>query len=350
MNKILLNPSFSIELGTSYLIPYPVINNDWLTILLFFDEVYTVTVNEETKKLFNPVINIKGHPIEKILSNTDFLSKADPTTEDGQNIILAKICTSENINLIPNPHTTEREKYISTIGRVVPESIKLLKESFLKFDLIQRIILPQLPSIKGNITEELIKAISEYKNSNLFPALVEGVDMLLAKYDGNYFLTPQLESEIQTFLIKRQKEFLKLIDFEKIKSFNFMPILEDGAGALSSLLLPVLPLGTLKEIFNYFKNQRTLENNKEILFVFSLLYLQKVLTDFFVNTEIVEQCPICKLTSIEVDTQTDDEIHNFIMSKTSKMCIDHMVSYLTVRKFTQATGKELLNAIVKNMN
>jgi hypothetical protein len=176
-------------------------------------------------------------------------------------------------------------------------------------------------------------------------SIQDGIDILVSKYEGNYQLTAKIESEIQDWLIEHQREFLQLVDFDKIKSFDFKSLLEDGVGTIGGLLTPFLPLGTIKEIYNYLINQSKLKNDKELFFMFSLMYLQKQLKILFVSNDLATQCPICKITKVEIERIPEEEIHEFIFNEIKGLCHEHLIAYLTVRKFGQLTGKELLIAM-----
>ena len=117
--------------------------------------------------------------------------------------------------------------------------------------------------------------------------------------------------------------------------------------SLGGLITPFLPLSTIKELYVFFKNRRTLKNNEEILFTFSLMYLQKMLTENVKQVESNSPCPICKITSVEIDKISDTDVDDMVFRYTSDMCSKHMLGYLETRKFGRLMGKALLKSLKK---
>jgi len=344
LNKILLDTTYSINLGTNYFIDDPIISEDWLLILLYFDEVYSL-IGQKRIKLFDGIITISEYPIEAI--KNDYKITNSPLSDPLERTLrLISFCIDNDIHYMPNPHDTDRDSFISQIGVGLPTCINKLKFNFLNFDILTRVIKPYLPNISGKTSIELCDAIKKYKESTFYDHFITGIDLLCKTYKGNYFMSEEMDNEIQNYIIKNQRAFLKLIDFDKIKSFNFKSILEDGVGEIGELLTPFLPLGAIIELYNFIRNTTTLEQNKDMLFVFSLMYLQKVLTPFFKkDISPSKQCEICKITSAEVEIFTEEESDNFLLERELFLCRKHLEDHLYIRKFYGFTGKNLLRAL-----
>lgn len=343
MKPILLDTEYSINLATCYFIDNPKIRMDWLIIILHFDQIFSV-VGSGKNQYFKGLVEIEQYPFDKILRTKSYTGRSisDP---DETHFRLIELCLTEDYLYLPNPFSSDRENLISLMGAKIPESIPFLKESFLRFEILKSIITAYLPSIDGEMSIELRDSLIEFKTSEFQASLNLGIETLLQKYSGNYIVTDQIKNEIQDYTIEHQKRFLELIEFDKIKSLDLKPLVEDGIGTLGGLLTPFLPLGTIKELYFYFKNKATLKNDKDILFVFSLMYLQKLLTSHFVNKAKNPQCPFCKLTAVEINNIPSDEVDDFIFSSTDTMCMDHLIFYLNIRSFHQLTGRDLLMAL-----
>ncbi len=237
--------------------------------------------------------------------------------------------------------------YITEHGKEFPGAINHLKKSFLNFDIAFTVITYTLPSIKGNINNGLINEIYEYKNSDIYKELLVGIDDLTARYDGSYYITHEMRLEIKDQLSFSQKKLLEIIkvDFKKIKKFDFSTIAEDIIGAVAGILTPVFPLGTIKSIYTYINKTKALKDDKSLLFAVSIMYLQSVLSKYFVKSEMNPHCPICKITKVEVDQISEKHIHDYVFSSTKNFCMNHSIAYLYVRQSMHLTGKELVKAL-----
>ncbi|HLO54732.1 MAG TPA: hypothetical protein VK169_10610 [Saprospiraceae bacterium] len=347
MSNLLLDPEYSVNTGPCYFIDEPSLREDWLIYMLFFDVIYTLT-GPSDEVLQESILTIKQYPLEKLFNNYKFTDEP-PTNPQEIELRLVQLCLDNDMYFLSNPLLVDREELISRIGAIIPASIPLLKDSFLRFDILRRVVLPLLPSVSGVISKELVSSIEKFKNSNFRESIDKGVDILASKYSGNYEINAQIEAEIQNWLIEHQREFLELVDFDKIKSFDFKSLVEDGIGTIGGLLTPFLPLGTIIETYNYLKNRKKLKNDAELFFVFALMYLQKTMGSLFTQSYKVNQCPICKITKVEINGINNDEVDEFVFEKIKGMCHEHLFAYLHVRKFARLTGKDLLIAI-KDIN
>ena len=345
MRSALLDTTYSIASGTSYIIENPIINESWLTILLCYNDLYLLSKGSKCG-LYDSIINIHDYPLDAIIYDYKI---TDKEVTDIQEVTLRLIsyCVDNNICYCTGLPSVDREKYITEHGKEFPGAINHLKKSFLSFDIASTVITYALPSIKGNINKGLVNEIYEYKNSDIYKELLVGIDDLTIRYDGSYYITQETGLEIKDQLSLSQNKLLEVIkvDFKKTIKFDFSSIAEDVIGAVAGILTPIFPLGTIKSIYEYIKKTTALKDDKRLLFALSIMYLQSVLSKYFVKSEISPQCPICKITKVEVDQISEMLIHDYVFSNTKNLCMNHLVSYLHIRKFMHLTGRELLKAL-----
>ncbi len=345
MRSALLDTTYSITLGTSYIIENPIINESWLTIILCYDDLYLLS-KEPNCDLYNSIINIHDYPLDAIIHDYMITDK-EVTDIKEVTLRLISYCVDNNICYCTGLPSVDREKYITEHGEEFPGAINHLKKSFLNLDIATTVITYALPSIKGNINNGLVNEIYEYKNSDIYKELLVGINDLTARYDGGYYITHEMGLEIKDQLSLSQKKLLEVIkvDFKKINKFDFSSIAEDVIGAVAGILTPVFPLGTIKSIYTYIKKTKTLKDDKSLLFALSIMHLQSVLSKYFVKSEINPHCPICKITKVEVDQISEQHIHDYVFSSTKNFCMNHSIAYLYIRKSMHLTGKELVKAL-----
>ncbi len=342
MTKILLDQETSVRNGVCHVIENPVINEEWLSLVIYFNSV--ISLLGPKNQFSENLIKIEEFPISD-------LTKLQVTDAPLTDMFEAKLriilyCFQNDIIYYDAIDKEERENLINIIGKNINDSVSFLKESFLTVDILKLIILNQLPQISGPLPEKLIDALIKYKKSEHHINLVKGIKLQTQKYKGYFFLTNDIKSNIKATLIENQAVILDLLDFKKITSFDFKSILSDGASGVSSLIIPFLPLGTIQEIYNFFKNNKKIKSNDEILFTLSVMYLQKLLAENLENNQNT-QCGICKMTSFEIDNLNDEDVDNHISEVSSNMCNDHRIKYLQLRKFHQLMGKPLLFEMIK---
>lgn len=342
MNKILLGQEDSIRLATCHVIDNPSLNKDCFSFVVFFDSVISLVGKEN--KLSNDIINIEEYPFESLL-------KIKVTQAPIQDPFEAKLrtilyCKENDITYFERASKNEREELISSVGEKIDGSVPFLKSSFLTVDIISFMLLDSLPSIDKPLSEDLKNIIVEYKKSEHQKNLVKGIKSQVSKYSGSYYLSSEIESDIKSYMISTQSIILDILDFDKITTFDFKSMISDGASSLSSLIVPFLPIGTIQEIYSYIKKIKKISNSDDILFMLSLIYLQKLISNNLTHNSNTK-CDVCKLTYIEVDQINDNEDHSILFKTMENMCEDHRLKYLTLRKFHQLMGKPLLKAMIK---
>ena len=205
-----------------------------------------------------------------------------------------------------------------------------------------------ISDIGDKFESDLLFELSDFKHSDLGKAFQDGIDFLVERYSPNYYLTPPVEADLKDFFLREQNELLKKTNIEKIKTFDLSSLLEDGAGAVGSLIFPVLPIGTIKEIFGYFKNSKEFKNDRFLLFVLSFYYIQKLVSKYTKAESLDSKCCICSLTVSEIDKMTKEQAHDFVFKHSRDFCLNHKISYLNNRKFNRLTGKALLINLKKD--
>lgn len=341
MKTLILEAEYSIFLAGSYFVDTPVLKEDWLCIILYYDQVTgLLKVNH---KFNQDLIKLIEYPF------TEFITQnyTDGQPFDIENITYnaLRYATENNFYFLPNLDRIDRDEFISTVNKHLPTAIPTLKKSFLSFDLVRHFVVKNIPVLGGKISAELEKKLIEFKQSDFGKAFVEGITNSIEKYSAYYYLTPELELQLKNEFIDIQQEFLDKLDFEKIKSFKLFSLIEDGIGTAAGSIIPFLPLGTLIELFNFTKTQIEFKRNKGLQFILSIFYLQKILQKEFKPTNKIEHCVICQTTSAEIANLTDGEVNEFVFKNTPSMCMNHLTAYLTARKFGQLTGKPLLLAL-----
>jgi len=344
MNKILLDTELSIQYGVCHVNDTPSINETWLAFALYFDEIHSLIADLNT--LSSDLVKIEKYPIDEILK----IKVTNRPITDPLEIKLRLIlhCLKNNILFYPVEADDDRASLINEAGKHIPESINFLKRSFITIDIVKLIIVNQLP-VEGDLSEGLARAIKEFKKTEQLATLRTGIEDIVKINSGSYYLSQEIESNIQSMLITNQAEILDLLDFDKITSFDFSSLVSDGVSVVGGLLTSFLPLSTIQEMYDFVKKRKKLKNNKKLLFTLSVMYLQKLLSQ---NTSYTtkEQCGYCKLTSVEIDRIEAKNEHDTVFKLVDKMCSKHLRKYLELRKFKGLMGKPLLKQMIEDDN
>jgi hypothetical protein len=341
MTTLLLENTFSINLAGNYFSKNPVMSNDWLCIVLYYDNI--IAGLRPSENFNKELINFLEHPFQELIKVN--YTGEPPYDTDEINLNAIRICQEKGYDFLLNLNETNRDEFIKFVNEYLPETIPKLKNSFLKFDILNQIIVKNIPTIGGQLTKETEEKLIEFKNGDFGKALVDGINETTEKYKGHYYITKELELQLKNEFIEVQQEFLNYIDFDKIKSFKLDVFLDDGIGIVTGLIIPFLPLGTLKEIFNYLKTQHDFKKNKRLQFMLSIFSLQKILMQEFYVQPVTKHCVICQTTEAEIQNLTTEEVHNFIFQSINSICPKHLVAYLSIRKFAKLTGHQLLIAL-----
>ncbi|MCL2167917.1 MAG: hypothetical protein FWH59_02190 [Lentimicrobiaceae bacterium] len=341
MKTLILETEYSIFLAPNYISDKLILSDDWLCICLYYEQITGIikandNFNQELIKFFD-------YPFTEFIKY-NYLDGRPYNTE---NITLNAIryANENGFDFLPNLDRIDRENFIFSVNKHLPEAISTLKKSFLSFDLIRYFVVNNIPTVGGCISKELENKLIEFKKNDFGRAFNEGISNTIEKYSTYYYVTPALEQLLKNEFISIQQEFLGKLDFEKIKSFKFSSLIEDSVGTAVGLVIPFLPLGTLIELFNYIKTQIEFKQNTRLQFILSIYYLQKILQKGLESNPSCTHCVICQTTSAEIANMNDDEVDEFIFKNTLTMCMKHLTGYLTARKFGQLTGKALLFAL-----
>lgn len=341
MRTLILEAEYSINLAGSYFVDTPILKEDWLCICLYYDQVMSILKHSD--KFNQDLIKFIDYPFLELLKQNYTGGQPFEIGEAMFNTI--RYSTENNFHFLPNLEKVNRDNLLDSVNKHLPKSIELLKKSFLTFDLLKYFITKNIPTLGGKLSSDLEAKLIDFKKSALGQAFINGINDTIDKYSTYYYLTPELEIQLKNEFIEIQQEFLAKLNFEKIKSFKFSSLIEDGVGTAASFIIPFLPMGTIKELFNFAKNQIDFKRNKELQFILSLFYLQKILQQEIKETTNINYCVICQTTIAEIKNLKDEDTDNFIFNNTKTMCLKHLTGYLTARKFGQLTGKPLLLAL-----
>ncbi len=110
MRSVLLDTTYSITLGTSYIIENPIINESWLTILLCYDDLYLLS-KVDNYELYNTIINIHNYPLHTIINDYKITDK-EVTDIKEITLRLISYCVDNNICYCTGLALDDREHYI----------------------------------------------------------------------------------------------------------------------------------------------------------------------------------------------------------------------------------------------
>lgn len=344
MRKGFIENEYDISLGASFFINSPILKKDWLYLILYFDELISLLPSDEYDKY--KLVKISPFPFEIV--NRKF-SQNSPTDPEPFELNIIDYCVEFGFKYIKQLDYSERDKYLFSIGKKLPSSLQLLKKSFLTIDILEFFISSYISNIGDSFESDLLFELSDFKNSKLGSAFQEGIDILTERYSSNYYLTSSIIDDLKDVFLRTQNELLEKTNIEKIKSFDFSSLIEDGAGVIGSFILPILPLGTIKEIFVHIENSKDFKDNRFFLFVLSFFYIQKLISKYSKVTLLDSKCNLCSITVLEIDKMTEDEANDFVLGNTLGFCKNHMINYMQLRKFRQLTGKTLLINLKKEI-
>lgn len=337
MNKGLIENEYSIQLEASSSIQSPYFKTNFLAIILFFDEITSIASFSKIHE--KKVCSIKDIPMDLLVYTRDIKKFEEQCIN---------YCNINDIIFIKNVIASERDEYIYIMEKEIPGSAKLLKKSFLMLDILDFILKNYLCNTENRLNDLILNDLANFKKSNLCKSFQKGILLILEKYHSNYYLTESIKKDLNDSILSQQNELLNRTNLSKLKTFDFSAIIEDGAGIASTILLPIMPIGTLKEIYNYFKNKKDFKNNDFYLFILSLFYIQKVMNKFSSKNNDDINCPICKLTVAEIDKLSEEECHKILLEPNHGFCINHIISYLNNRKIKRLVGKKLLIFMKEN--
>ena len=207
MNKILLDTELSIQYGVCHAIDAPSINETWVAFTVYFDEIISLIAN--SNKLPTDIIKIKKYPIDEILNIKVTSLSVDDPLETKLRLIL--YCLNNNLIFYPVEADNDRESLINEAGKYIPKSIPFLKKSFLTIDIIKLIVVNKLP-VEGSLSEKFAEAIKDFKKTEYLSVLREGINDIVKSTHGNFYLTQNIKSNIQSTLIAGQAEILEWSD------------------------------------------------------------------------------------------------------------------------------------------
>lgn len=341
MKTLILETEYSIFLAGSYVVDAPVLKEDWLCIILYYDQVTGLL--KANYKFNQDLLKFIDYPFEEFMKQN--YTGGQPFDTENVTFNAIRYATENDFHFLPNLDIIDRDEFISSVNKHLPTAIPNLKKSFLSFDLVRHFVVKNIPALGEQISTELEKKLIEFKQSDFGKAFVEGITDTVNEYSAYYYVTPELDLQLKNEFIDIQQEFLGKLDFEKIKSFKLSSLVEDAIGTAAGFIIPFLPLGTLIELFNFTKTQIDFKRNKGLQFILSIFYLQKILQEELKPTNNIEHCVICQTTSAEIANLKDEEVNEFVFKNTPTMCMKHLTGYLTARKFGQLTGKPLLLAL-----
>lgn len=343
MKTLILETEYSVLLKVSYFIDNSFLKDDWLCICLYYDQVISlIGANDKFNK---DLIQFIEYPMRESMKQN--YTGGQPL--DAENITLnaVRYAVLNDFHFLLNLYNTDRDEFIMFVSNHIPSAIPTLKKSFLSFDLIRHFVVKNIPAIEGQLSPEIEKKLIEFKKSDFGQAFVEGITYTVEKYSAYYNVTPELDQQLKNEFIDIQQDFFGKLQFDKIKKFRFSSLVKDGIGKVTELIIPFIPIGTLIELFNFIKTQIEFNRNKELQFILSIFYLQKILNEDLNSTTNIDHCVICQTTAAEISRMNDKEVHEYVFKNTLNMCYKHSAGYLTARKSGQLTGKSLFLILKK---
>ena len=233
----IIENEYNIILGASFFIETPILKKDWLYLILYFDEVYSILSGKRYEK-FN-LIKVNDFPLEILIRKFPESISAEQITFELKAI---DYCLEQNIMYVKPINYLERDEFLLNTEKLIPDSLALLKKSFLTIDILNFFFTNYISEIGDKFESDLLFELSDFKHSDLGKSFQDGIDFLAERYFPNYYLTLSVEDDLKNFFLREQNELLKERQIvERIKTFDLSTLLEDGAGAAGSLIIPVLP-------------------------------------------------------------------------------------------------------------
>jgi hypothetical protein len=330
-----IESEYGIHLGASYLIETPFLKNEWMSIAIYFDEVYALMENTKYE-----LVKVNEFPIEIIQKTADFGMQ---DLVKSMELSLIDFCKNNDYLYLQRIETSHRDQFLTQAERSINNSIGILKKSFLTMDIVSFIVKNNLSSVDSAFNPEFIKSLIDFKKSEYGEAFQSGIDLIVDKFHSNYKLTSEIEQNIRDSFLQKQNELFRKTNIEDLKKLNLSALFEDGIGMVGGLIFPILPLGTIKEIFSFVKSSKEFKNDKELLFVLSIYYLQKCISKNIKDVnEVYKECTICSITKAEIMKFSEDQSHTYVFGAAGSLCERHLVAYLNLRKSKRLVGKELL--------
>lgn len=220
-----------------------------------------------------------------------------------------------------------RESFIEFCVKYEPDYLQAIKEGFLICSILEYVFNNEIPAFDPVLAQDALKHFKYYRQD-----FQSGILSYLAQFKGHYVLSRDQERYIREYLAREEKKLLDLLKPENLRKF-------DSSGTIRDFLLGLLPypLDTIHDIVKEIREMRDFKN-ANLDFILSLTLLKqlsniKELTD-------VDECTVCALSLAEIEKMSEKESDEVIHSH--KLCTEHIVAYLNLRKLFGLFGKQLL--------
>ncbi|NGP90224.1 hypothetical protein [Fodinibius halophilus] len=337
MINTVLEPAVAINFFASLKTDSPFFKRDVLNIILLNKEIHT---------LFGGSGNFKFLPIKQV--DIDIISTFEnpdyqwvPGDLNTSRVNLLKYSFDNDLWFTPYLHEYNIEDYLIDVSNTHPDCLNHAKKSLLINNLVDFYCFFEFPDIENSLSDELLSEIGNFKESNFYEAFADGLIKISENLDGHYHLTDENIRFLRKSLTKLEGRIVEITKQENLVKVDIDALLGDGLSILSSGILPGLPLGTLKELFEKISNIREFKETPELRFCLALSILKKTIASNVEDSDI-STCPICKISIAEIEQLNEEQCHELLHNSVGEKCIKHSVSYLDGRKKHRLIGKGLL--------
>lgn len=303
--------------------------------------------NNEIHSLFGELINsINYLPLRLInIELTSLLESPEYNVMPGDinttRVNLLKYSYDNELYFIPYLYEYDVENYLIDVSNHHPECLNHAKKSLLINNLIDFYCFFELPEIEKSLSDDLLSELGNFKESDFYAGFISGLLDIAESLDGHYQLTDKNIRFLRKELSVLESRILDITKQEDLLKFDIDSLLSDSLSILTTGILPGLPIGTLKELFEKISNVREFKENPKLQFSLALSILKKTIANNIEESEISD-CQVCKLSIAEIEQLSEQECHEILFNTTDNKCINHTISYLEGRNKYRLIGKDLL--------
>jgi len=346
---VILDPELSLNLIASSNLKTPLYKIHMLSLLLFADVVVVPEyAYDNMYEEYKGLIELRKLSLNQIIPLLQTW-KYELDRVDNFTLGLLRYANKSNSYFFTCNDAEKIEKLIEISRTYLPSYLPMLKESLLIQDILNFIIsdkiVPYMVQIKSDIITKLTKIIAEFKRD-----FQEGILELAKALKGQYFLNQENKTWIKQFITQKEIKLLNVLTPENLRKFKW-PTSQDIISLVISTtpiashpILNILSLsvGAFIEAARYLRARGVLKD-KGVAFVLSIMVIKKLMESFLAELEPVN-CVVCALSKKEIEQMSEREAEDVIRESflPGRLCVDHMVAYLDIRKKYKYTGKKLL--------
>lgn len=346
--KIIPEPSASLHLLASYRVQRPPRKYDLFRIALFFDEISDFSLEKseldflgiepygvfsnKAEEILEKVSEIEP-PNEQDIAN--LLRIFDEPTDGGDYaylLIRGILRYAQENNYYFYSFPGHREGFLRFCSEYEPDYLEMMKKSFLLNSILEFIFDAEIPSFDPESSKELLKNFTSFKQD-----FQQGILQFVDNFSGNYRLSEEQKNYIKLKIATDEQQLLEFLKPENLR--KYISKAEIGTEVVSYISAPIGILikigGKIKTIVDF--------KNKNLNFILSLFTLKKI-SNLLAPTELPE-CVVCSLSMTEIENMSEKNCEEMLLDSSTKMCVEHMVAYLDLRKRYNLWGKPLLDAM-----